>query len=176
MSSASRSARPSLWKLAFYSLVSLVVSRRRPRGRTHHRPPRSPQQHRAPSGAFGSSRSTDEPRQVQRQRAHEHGRGRKAASPWQIPWAGWKDIFWRTYAEIQDDRLVAAAADVVFYAHLAIYPTIAASDYLYELFTDTATINDHLSHTAGYLPQDALDIIEDQVAGITSKGDAKIGL
>jgi hypothetical protein len=100
MSSASRSVRPSLWKLAFYSLVSLVVSRRRPRERAHHhRPPRSLQQHGASSDAFGIARSTDEPRQVQRNRSHEHGRGRKAVSPWQIPCAGWKDILWRTYAE-----------------------------------------------------------------------------
>jgi len=176
MSSASRSARPSLRKLAFYSLVSLVVSRRRPRGRNHHRPLKFGQQHSAPPGAFGSTRSTDEPRQVQRQRAHEHGRGRKAASPWQIPWAGWKDILWRTYAEIQDDRLVAVAAGVVFYALLAIFPAITAIVSLYGLFTDAATINDHLSLGAGFLPQGALDIIKDQVTRITSKGDANLGL
>src|SRR4029078_6230788 len=121
MSSASRSARPSLWKLAFYSLVSLVVARRRPRGRTHHRPPRSPQHHGAASVAFGPTRSTEEPSQVECQRAHEHGRGRKAASPWQIPWAGWKDIFWRTYAEIQDDRLVAVAAGGGFFPPLVVF-------------------------------------------------------
>jgi membrane protein len=176
MSSASRSVRPSLWRLAFYGLLSLVVSRRRRRRRDHHPPSKTRQKHSVASGAFGSTRSTDEPRQVQRQRAHEHGRGRKAASPWQIPGAGWKDIFWRTYAEIRDDRLVAVAAGVVFYALLAIFPAITAIVSLYGLFTDAATINDHLSLAAGFLPQGALDIIQDQVIRITSKGDAKLGL
>jgi membrane protein len=155
MSNASRSARPSLWKLAFYCLVSLMVSRRRPRERAPHRPPKARERHGASSGAFGTPRSTDEPRQVQPNRAQEHGRGRKAATPWQIPWAGWKDILWRTYAEIQDDRLVAVAAGVVFYALLAIFPAITAIVSLYGMFTDAATINDHLSLAAGFLPQGA---------------------
>jgi membrane protein len=175
-SSASRSFRPSLWRLAFYGLLSLAVSQRRPRRQDDHRPPKARQQQGGSSRAFVTAHRTDEPRQVQRQRAQEHGRGRKAASPWQIPWAGWKDIFWRTYAEIQDDRLVAVAAGVVFYALLAIFPAITAIVSLYGLFTDAATINDHLSLAAGFLPQGALDIIKDQVTRITSKGDAKLGL
>jgi membrane protein len=126
------------------------------------------------SGAFVTTHSIDEPRQVQRQRGQEHGRGRKAALPWQIPWTGWKDIFWRTYAEIQEDRLVAVAAGVVFYALLAIFPAITAIVSLYGLFTDAATINEHLSLAAGFLPQGALDVIQEQVNRITSKGDAKL--
>jgi len=65
---------------------------------------------------------------------------------------------------------------VVFYALLAIFPAITAIVSLYGLFTDAATINDHLSLAAGFLPQGALDIIQDQVIRITSKGDAKLGL
>ena len=48
----------------------------------------------------------------QRGRAKQSGRGRHATSPWQIPWAGWKDILWRTYGQIGDDRLLAVAAGV----------------------------------------------------------------
>src|SRR4029077_4156750 len=46
------------------------------------------------TGAFGASRSTDEPHGLQRARAGEPGRGRHAQAPWHIPWKGWKDIFW----------------------------------------------------------------------------------
>jgi hypothetical protein len=67
-------------------------------------------------GTFGTTRSTDEPQHVQCKRAHESGRGRSAKAPWQIPWVGWKDILWRTYQELSEDRLVAVAAGVVFYA------------------------------------------------------------
>jgi membrane protein len=65
---------------------------------------------------------------------------------------------------------------VVFYALLAIFPAITAIVSLYGLFTDAATINEHLSLAAGFLPQGALDVIQEQVNRITSKGDAKLSL
>ena len=71
------------------------------------------------TGAFGARGSTDEPRVVQHKRAHEPGRGRHAEAPWQIPLRGWKDILWRTYQQIGEDRLLAVAAGVVFYGLLA---------------------------------------------------------
>src|SRR4029077_19045563 len=43
------------------------------------------------------------------------GRGRHAQSPTAIPSKGWKDILWRTYEQINEDRLLAVAAGVVFY-------------------------------------------------------------
>src|SRR4051812_18708374 len=39
-------------------------------------------------------------------------------------WAWWKDILVETYAAMSADRLIAVAAGVVFYALLAIFPTI----------------------------------------------------
>src|SRR3954453_17134486 len=53
-------------------------------------------------------------------------RGRRASSPWQIPWKGWKDILLRTYQQINEDRLLAVAAGVVFYGLLALFPAISA--------------------------------------------------
>ena len=58
--------------------------------------------------------------------ALEPGRGRHARSPFAIPWAGWKDIFWRTYQRIDDDRLLATAGGVVFFGLLAIFPAVTA--------------------------------------------------
>jgi hypothetical protein len=51
-----------------------------------------------------------EPIDLQRLRAAETGRGRRAAAPTQIPRPGWKDVIVRTYYEVQDDRLLALAA------------------------------------------------------------------
>src|SRR5262245_42983180 len=73
---------------------------------------------------FGEARSTDEPRVVQTARAMQPGRGREARSPAQIPWRGWKDILWRSYEELNRDRLLAVAAGVVFYGLLALFPTV----------------------------------------------------
>jgi membrane protein len=85
-----------------------------------------------------------EPLSLQVARASEPGRGRQADSPLEIPWAGWKDIFWRTYQQIQDDRLLALAAGVVFYALVALFPAIAAGVSFYALFANAATIANHL--------------------------------
>jgi uncharacterized BrkB/YihY/UPF0761 family membrane protein len=59
--------------------------------------------------------------------SHDQGRGRRAVAPWQIPFRGWKDILVRTYHEINDDRLLAVAAGVVFYGLLALFPAITAT-------------------------------------------------
>src|SRR5262245_54233260 len=53
---------------------------------------------------------------LQKMRAAEPMRGRNAEAPWQIPWLGWKDIFWRLYQQLNKDRILAVAAGVVFFA------------------------------------------------------------
>jgi membrane protein len=125
---------------------------------------------------MGTTRSTDEPREVQHERAQEPGRGRRATAPWQIPWTGWKDILWRTYEQISDDRILAVAAGVVFYGLLALFPAITALVSLYGLFAKGATINEHLSAISDFLPGGAVSIVQDQVNRIVSKGDAKLGV
>jgi membrane protein len=127
------------------------------------------------SGAFGTTRSSDESQAVQHIRAQERGRGRNAEAAWQIPWRGWKDILWRTYQQIGEDRLFAVAAGVVFYGLLALFPALGAFVSLYGLFAKASTINDHLSLAAGILPSGAVEIIRDQITLLVSKGDAKLG-
>jgi membrane protein len=85
----------------------------------------------AATDAFGTSRSSDEPTALQHARGQEPGRGRHAETPWQIPWKGWKDIFWRTYQKTGENRLLAVAAGVVFYGLLAVFPAVTALVSLY---------------------------------------------
>ena len=118
----------------------------------------------------------DQPVSAQVRRAREPGRGRHAVVPWQIPWAGWKDIFWRVYASFNDNRLLAVAGGVVFFSLLAIFPAIAAFVSLYGLIADATTINAHLSLAAGVFPAGAVDILHEQIARLTAKSDAKLGL
>jgi membrane protein len=118
----------------------------------------------------------DQPISAQVRRAKERGRGRRATSPWQIPWVGWKDILWRVYASINDNRLLAVAGGVVFYSLLAIFPAIAAFVSLYGLIADASTIDSHLSMAAGVLPAGAVDILHEQIVRLTAKTDAKLGL
>jgi membrane protein len=131
-------------------------------------------QPRPATGAFGTTRSTDEPRHLQHERAQEPGRGRESTAPWQIPWSGWKDVLWRTYQQINKDRLLAVAAGVVFYGLLALFPAITALVSVYGLFAKPSTISSHLSVMAGILPGGAFDIFQEQVTRLVAKGDAKL--
>jgi membrane protein len=105
----------------------------------------------------------------------DQARGRRAAVPWQIPLKGWKDILVRTYQQINEHRLLAVAAGVVFYGLLALFPAITALVSSYALFAKASTINDHLSLISGILPAGAFDIVKDQVARVLAKGDVKLG-
>jgi membrane protein len=127
------------------------------------------------SGRGSTSKSSEEPQATQHGRATQPGRGRHAASPWQIPLRGWKDILWRTYERIGEDRLLAVAAGVVFYGLLAIFPAVTARVSLYGLFAKASTINEHLSAVSGLLPESAMSIVHDQVNQLAAKGDAKLG-
>lgn len=115
-----------------------------------------------------SARSASQRAHVARSR--ETGRGRGATSPLQIPFKGWRDILWRTYAQVGRDRLLAVAAGVVFYGLLAIFPAITALVSSYGLFADPATISTHLAFLADLMPAGAFDIVQEQVARIAGQG------
>lgn len=105
----------------------------------------------------------------------EAGRGRVASPRREISTSGWKDILWRTYEQVNDNRLLAVAAGVVFYGLLALFPAITALVSSYALFADPATINDHLAALAGILPAGAYSIVEDQIQRVLAKGEVKLG-
>jgi membrane protein len=118
----------------------------------------------------------DQPISAQARRAKEQGRGRHAVVPWHIPWAGWKDILWRVYDSVNDNRLLAVAGGVAFYSLLAIFPAVAAFVSLYGLIADASTIDSHLSLAAGIFPAGAVDLLHEQITRIAAKGNAKLGL
>ena len=103
------------------------------------------------------------------------GRGRHATTPVHIPLQGWKDILWRTYEQVGEDRLLAVAAGVVFYGLLALFPAITALVSSYALFVDPQSINDHLGFLSTFLPAGTFSIVQDQVNRVLSKGDMKLG-
>ncbi len=67
-------------------------------------------------------------------------RGRHAKRPSEIPKRGWKDILWRVYGGLGEDRILMNAAGVTFYALLALFPAIAAFVSIYGLFADPSRI------------------------------------
>jgi membrane protein len=103
-------------------------------------------------------------------------RGRLADSPSEIPAKGWKDIVWRLYHGVQDDRILLVAAGVTFYALLALFPATAAVVSLYGLFTDARLINSQLLLISGFLPEGAMSVIGDQVHRIAAQSNATLGM
>jgi membrane protein len=113
---------------------------------------------------------------VQEARAAQPGRGRTAGSPLAIPWLGWKDILWRTWAGIADDHLLALAGGVVFFALLAMFPALTAGVSSYALFADARSVQDQLNLASNIVPSAALDIVRTQIAGIAAKSDGRLTL
>ncbi len=81
----------------------------------------------------------------------------------------WKDIVWRVYENIGEDRVLAVAAGVTFYALLAIFPAIAALVSVYGLFADPTSIQRHLTSLSAFVPGGAIEIISEQVQRIASQ-------
>ncbi len=105
----------------------------------------------------------------------QHGRGRFSGSPLQIPWAGWKDILWRTYVRTGEDRLLAIAAGVVFFGLLAVFPAITALVSCYGLFANPSTIGANLQTLALMLPEGSFQIVQDQITRVLDKGGTALG-
>jgi membrane protein len=117
---------------------------------------------------FGEPQSSEEPYDLEFRRAHERGRGRHATHPLQIPWNGWYDILWRTYREMQSDRLLSIAGGVSFFVLLAIFPAITALVSAYALFFNASAVIDNLSVLNDVVPGNVLSIVHEQAARIAS--------
>lgn len=98
----------------------------------------------------------------------EIGRGRRAASPAEIPKRGWKDILLRTKSEFSEDQALLIAAGVTFYTLLALFPGIAAFVSLYGLFADVNEVERHLQLLAFILPPAALNFIGAEMVRIAT--------
>jgi membrane protein len=102
----------------------------------------------------------------------EPGRGRLASAPAKIPAKGWRDILWRTWLEMNADKLPSVAAGVTFYTLLAIFPAVGAFVSLYGLFADVATVREQLNDLAAFVPREVLKLVGDQMMAIATKQDA----
>jgi membrane protein len=183
--------RRELWPLLVYGLLVAVAAARKKTGETRgsatdlvpHPAAGDPISHTRRPAKHGDADKrprehfeNDQPIFEQKRRAKEPGRGRRATAPWEIPGAGWKDVLWRVYASVNDNRLLAVAAGVVFYSLLAIFPAVAAFVSLYGLIADASTIDAHLSLASGIFPAGAVDILHEQIGKLAAKSDAKLSL
>ncbi len=102
------------------------------------------------------------------------GRGRHAERPSDIPKRGWKDILWRVYGGLGENRVLMNAAGVTFYALLALFPAIGALVSIYGLFADPVQIANHIDTLAGILPGGGMEVIREQLTRLTSQGSGSL--
>jgi membrane protein len=95
---------------------------------------------------------------------------------WEEILLGWKRILSRVYNGISNDRILANAAGVTYYALLALFPGIAAVVSVYGLFADPATIISHVDAVAGFAPGGAIDIIREELTRLSAQGSATLGV
>jgi membrane protein len=102
----------------------------------------------------------------------EHGRGREAHKPADIPARGWNDIVRRTFQQLGEDNLSIVAAGIAFYAFTATVPALAAMIASYALIADPATVTGHIESLTGVLPEQVRPLLHDQLTRLSSNDEA----
>ena len=135
-------------------------------------PPQLPQVD--PKPAPGLSRQTvAEPAHFEAQEPH---RGRVASWPHQIPWRGWRDIAWRTWSEVNQDRLTVVAGSVTYYTLLAIFPALGVFVSLYGLIADVKAVQEQLVQLSAVFPPEAVRLIGEQMMRLATGKPAGLSL
>ncbi len=96
--------------------------------------------------------------------------------PSQIPAKGWKDILWRVYQQVGEDRVTLIAAGAAFYLLLALFPAIGAFVSIYGFVADPATIAEQVAFLGGVLPAGGLDLINAQLESLVSQDRSTLSL
>ncbi|MCQ1569752.1 YihY/virulence factor BrkB family protein [Neorhizobium galegae] len=108
--------------------------------------------------------------------ALEKNRGREADSPDEIPARGLKDVFWRVYAGVTQDRISLIAAGVTYYLLLALFPAASALVSIYGFVSDPVAIVDRITFLSSVMPADALDIFLDQLRALTTERNTTLSI
>ena len=78
----------------------------------------------------------------------------------------WADIGLRVLRSILEDRLLATAGGVAFFALMAIFPALATIVSLYGLFADPHAIPERLAILAGVVPASVIGLLKQQVLSL----------
>lgn len=106
----------------------------------------------------------------------QKGRGRRADAPTEIPLPGWKDILWRLYQAINEDRILLTSAGTTFYLLLSLVPTLSAFVSLYGLFNDPSSVLRQVELLAGVVPPGVLEVLRDQLTRLASQSNGTLSL
>lgn len=88
----------------------------------------------------------------------------------------WWNVIRRVKEDVAEDNLSMIAAGAAFFGLLAMFPAIAAFVALYGLFTDPATATAHTQQLAGFAPDEARAVLDEQLQRVTSTADRTLGI
>src|SRR4051812_2649596 len=103
-------------------------------------------------------------------------RGRSATGPSEIPRRGLWDVLMRVKNDVGEANLSLVAAGVAFYAFPAIPFGFAALVAAYGLIFDPSDVGGQIDSMAGVLPADVIRLLSEQLAALTSKPRATLGI
>jgi membrane protein len=103
-------------------------------------------------------------------------RGRDAEWPSQIPLKGWKDIAWRLWRELNEDRVLLIAAGATFYLLLALFPALTAFVSTYGFFADPVVVAEHVATLGALLPAGGLEIIQERLESLATQESGALSI
>lgn len=98
----------------------------------------------------------------------ERPRGHDAHAPHHIPLRGWRQVLGRAARHVLDDRLMALAAAVSFFAILSIAPLLVTALSIYGAVNTPEQALDQLSTVAEVLPPELEPLVAEQLTTITT--------
>jgi membrane protein len=101
---------------------------------------------------------------------------RRAASPAQIDWRGWRAIIRRTIAEFNEDQVPLVAGGSTFFALLALFPALGVFVSLYGLVGDVQGAQRQIAALQGVLPAGGVSVLSEQITRLARTSHAKLGL
>ena len=96
-------------------------------------------------------------------------------SPSDIRLKGWKTVLLRVKESISNDNVPIVSAGVAFYSFLAIFPALTALISIYGLAFNPQQVQDQLMQLATVMPQEALEIIKQQLENLVSTSGGALG-
>lgn len=102
--------------------------------------------------------------------------GRSADSPTEIPPEGWLQVLKRTMKQLKADNVPVVSGGVAYYSFLAVIPALAAIVSIYGIVADPEDVGRQLESFFGALPDDAAELLRDQIRNITEQQEGGLGL
>ena len=102
--------------------------------------------------------------------------GVHAEKPTDIPWAGWKQILKRAWAENKADNMPIIAGGVAFFGFLSIFPALIATISLYGLVASPEDVTRQIQDLSAQLPRDAQALLEGQLKAIAENSGSALSI